>query len=140
MQLIACRLTDGQNLLEELEKLFLARGLSSAVVISSVGGLRHCEVRMPGAVGHISTDTHDIREYEGEYEIVSINGTIAQGSKFHLHVAFSDKEGNVFGGHLKSLTVRNSTEIVLATDPKLAFSREVDQKTGFEELVVSEED
>lgn len=62
---------------------------------------------------------------------ISINGT-------HLHMSFSDREGIAKGGHLKEGTIIHPTaEIVLGFEDEVEFKRELDEETGFTELVVS---
>lgn len=55
----------------------------------------------------------------------------------HLHMSFSDSEGIVHGGHLKEGTVVHPTaEIVIGVDGNIEMKREMDEATGFTELVV----
>lgn len=136
MQTITERFLDGEDFVTRLKKLVLDHSLTNAVLVSSVGGLKECSVRMPGAIGHINSDTHDIRNFSGEYEVISMNGTIDKDGKGHIHVSFSDKNGAVFGGHLKKLTVRNTIEVTILHNPNLVFERKPDELTGFDELNV----
>jgi len=80
----------------------------------------------------------DIRTYEGDYEITSLVGTVSVNG-VHLHMAISDNEGKGFGGHLKEGTIIHPTaEIVIGEDEQVAYTRELDEETGFPELVVSD--
>lgn len=45
-------------------------------------------------------DQQDIRTMNDEYEIISLVGTVSVNGS-HLHLSFSDKNGDVMGGHLK---------------------------------------
>ena len=68
--------------------------------------------------------------------IVSLVGTTEIGSS-HLHICISDKEGNVFGGHLKQGSLVGMTaEVAIGELEGLKFSRKLDPETGYDELVV----
>lgn len=77
-----------------------------------------------------------IRTYdEDTYEIVSLVGTLSAGG--HLHGSFSDKDGNVIGGHVVGdLFVYTTAEIVVGECAALKFQRENDDRTGYKELKV----
>jgi predicted DNA-binding protein with PD1-like motif len=83
-------------------------------------------------------DAQDIRELTGPFEVVSLIGNLGKG-RTHLHLAISDKDGQVIGGHLKEGSqVHTTCEIVLAVDDRLTFSSQIDPATGFEELHIEE--
>lgn len=78
---------------------------------------------------------HQIIECNGSYEIVSLVGTLAGDG--HLHVALSDDEGRVIGGHvLDNMVVLTTAEIVIGDCNGLKFTREHDIETGYTELVI----
>lgn len=71
----------------------------------------------------------------GRFEIVSLVGTLNPDA--HLHVCLSDGEGRTVGGHvLGDLEVFTTAEVVVGEAADLRFSREMDERTGFPELVV----
>lgn len=82
-----------------------------------------------------------------KFEIVSLTGTLecngddddAVASE-HLHLAVSDEECRVFGGHLvEGCEVRTTAEIVLGTVASgLAFKRQQDARSGYAELFLRE--
>ena len=64
-------------------------------------------------------------------------GTLADEG--HLHTSLSDKDGNVIGGHVMgNMKVFTTAEVVIGNCDTLSFTREIDDETGFEELVVRE--
>ena len=72
----------------------------------------------------------------GPLEILSLSGTLGAGG-VHLHLAVSDADGAVTGGHLlHGCPVRTTAEIVLAFLPGTIFERPVDPETGFRELAI----
>ena len=68
-------------------------------------------------------------------EIISLAGTLSGGG--HLHVGLSDALGKMSGGHLLELIIDTTAEVVIGDCSALAFSRNFDQSTGFNELSVS---
>ena len=55
----------------------------------------------------------------------------------HLHVCLSDAEGRTVGGHVMGdLEVFTTAEVVVGDAVDLQFTREMDERTGFPELVV----
>jgi predicted DNA-binding protein with PD1-like motif len=135
MSLLATRLTEGQDLKKGIAVFAKEKNISAGVVVCAVGCLSAARLRMAGA----TPDKQDIREYNGSFEIVSLIGTIAPNEANHLHITLSDEEGAVFGGHLKpGCTVHTTVELVIADEENLRFTREPDEKTGFDELKVSE--
>lgn len=134
MRLFAVRLTEGDRLKESIERIVSENQFTAATIVSAVGSLSQVVMRMAGA----SPESQDIQTYTGVYEIVSLIGNLGQG-RTHLHMAISDSDGGVTGGHLKEGAIVHTTvELVLAVDDRLAFSEEVDEKTGFGELKISE--
>ncbi|MCA9325118.1 DNA-binding protein [Candidatus Saccharibacteria bacterium] len=132
MRLVAKRLTKGMDLKKEIEAMVLEHDLPSATVASAVGSLTKLVVRMAGA----KPDQQDIRTIEDHFEIVSLIGNLGPG-RTHLHIAVSDKEGKVIGGHLKEGSIVHVTaEIVLISDEKTVFSEKPDTNTGFGELSI----
>ena len=73
------------------------------------------------------------------HEIVSLVGTLNDGG--HLHVALSDCEGKVVGGHvLGDMIVFTTAELVIGECESLRFTREFDEQTGFKELTITKDD
>lgn len=126
------RLKPGADLKKSIESIVVERSIKAGFIISCVGGLEQAVVRMAGA----TPDAQDIRTLKADYEIVSLVGTVSVNGT-HLHISFSDSEGLVYGGHLKEGTIIQPTaEIVLGFEDDVEFKRELDEDTGFKELVV----
>lgn len=126
------RLKPGADLKKSIESIVVEHSIKAGFIISCVGGLEQADVRMAGA----TPDARDIRTLKADYEIVSLVGTVSVNGT-HLHISFSDSEGLVYGGHLKEGTIIQPTaEIVLGFEDDVEFKRELDEDTGFKELVV----
>lgn len=132
MKLHTFRLTPGSDLKQGIESYARAHGIQAGAIVTCVGGLRRASLRMAGAV----PDKQDIRTYDGDYEIVSLVGTVGTGG-MHVHMAISDMEGRVFGGHVKGSSIVDPTaEITIVEDESAIYERQYDSQTGFEELQV----
>jgi uncharacterized protein len=128
MHIYVFRLHPGQDLREEIDDFVKENKIKAGCILTCVGNLKKPVLRM--------ADETITKTYEGTFEIVSLTGTVETGNS-HLHIAISDKDGNVFGGHLKMGSVVGITaEVVIGELPGLAFIREFDLETGFKELVV----
>jgi predicted DNA-binding protein with PD1-like motif len=133
MKTVAFRLKPGQDLKTSIEEVVQTHGVTAGFIVTCVGGLQQACVRMAGA----KPSTQDIRTLKGDFEIVSLVGTVSVNS-VHLHMSFSDSEGIVRGGHLKEGSIIHPTaEIIIGIDEAVKFTREMDQDTGFGELVIS---
>ena len=72
-----------------------------------VGNLRQVCIQCPG--------NQEINKFEGNLEIVSLNGHFNKG-EVHLHLSFADEGCNVFGGHLEEGSiVKKGTDILLVS-------------------------
>ncbi len=121
------RLTKGMDLKKEIEDYAINNKISG-VVLSSVGCLSKLAIRLADGV--------TVMEDEQAYEIVSVMGTLSKDG-VHLHISASDSEGKTIGGHLKNGCIVNTTaEIVILEINDQEFSREYDELTGYEELVI----
>ncbi len=126
------RLQYGDDLKKEIENLCYENNITSAVVVSSVGCVYKATIRL--------ADGKTIKEYNDNYEILSVNGTISRDGS-HLHISFSDINGDTFGGHLCYNTFVNTTcELVLVGVDEYSFTREHDEKTGYDELVIKKKE
>ena len=125
----AFRLKKGDDLKEKIESYVIEHKISG-VILSAVGCLSHLTVRL--------ADGESILSQDGEFEIVSIMGTLSEDG-VHLHISVSDIEGKVLGGHLKGGCIVNTTaEVVLMSIGEYQFKREFDSDTGYQELVIKE--
>ena len=124
------RLTKGMDLKKEIED-FVMNNKISGVILSSVGSLSHLTIRL--------ADGKSILNLDGEFEIVSVTGTLSPDG-VHIHISVGDREGNVIGGHLKNGCIVHTTcEVVLGKVDPFQFRREMDEETGYQELVVTKE-
>lgn len=111
----------------------------SVFIMTVVGSLSCVTLRMADA--DADNKHNEIKDYaDTKFEIVSLTGTFAPGGKCHVHISLSDSTGAVIGGHLIEGVIHTTAEIVLGSIKGVSFSREMDEETGFTELVVSKSD
>ncbi len=128
INLIATRLTKGMDLKRSLAKIVKDHNIKAGSVASCVGCISTLNLRMAGAKSTLSKCE--------PFEIVSVMGTLTPEHQ-HVHISVSDRQGHVLGGHLLEGTLVDTTaELIIHCYADLAFSRKMDDTTGFTELVV----
>ena len=127
-RLHAVRLTPGEDLRGEIEKLTALANIRAGFVLSAVGSLTKVALRLANR-----KDTHTM---EGHFEIVSLTGTLGPDG-LHLHIAVSDEKGVTTGGHvIEGCVVFTTVELVIGEATSLVFHRETDPRTTFKELSI----
>lgn len=128
-QVYALRLLPEQDLKLSLLAFARQHGLRAASVITCVGSLQRVHLRL--------ADQEDGVVLEGKYEIVSLVGTLHAEAGAHFHLAVSDGQGHMVGGHLlDGSLVYTTAEVALLEAPELEFARVLDPLTGYRELVI----
>jgi len=88
------RLKPGQDLFDSIALFVAENKLQAGCIMSGVGSLSHVSLRFA------NQDVYT--QFEGNYEIVSITGTVSiHGSP--LHISISGEDGKTIGGHLESV-------------------------------------
>jgi predicted DNA-binding protein with PD1-like motif len=124
----ALRLRPGQDLQQEIFAFAKREDLRAAAIVTCVGSLKIATVRFANQPAGTPLT--------GPFEIVSLVGAFTRDGG-HLHIALSDGKGATIGGHLMpGSAVYTTAEIVLVELQDLAFSREKDNETTYDELVV----
>ncbi|KAK9531916.1 hypothetical protein VZT92_011307 [Zoarces viviparus] len=132
LQVHAVRFGPGQELLGSLQAFVEEKRLRAPFIITCVGSVTKATLRLANAT---ATNTNEVIHLSGRFEIVSLVGTLNRDA--HVHVCLSDGEGRTVGGHvLGDLEVFTTAEVVVGEAVDLQFTREMDEKTGFPELVV----
>lgn len=131
MDIVAERIQDGRDLRAETERIARENEIEAGSVLSGVGGLKQCRIRVPV----IRPDDPKYID-PGVVEIIALHGTVAI-NKAHIHIAVSDETGRVWGGHLsRGCIVRMTCELVIMNHRTLKFHREHDPETGYDELII----
>jgi hypothetical protein len=133
MKIHTIRLKPGADLKTSIEAYINKHHIQAGFIITCVAGLSQATIRMAGA----TPTKQDIRTFKGDLELTSLVGTVSTHG-VHLHMSISDSQGVSMGGHLKEGTLIDPTaEIVIGEDDKAIFTREFDEVTGFDELIVT---
>ncbi|NLK95781.1 MAG: DNA-binding protein [Clostridiales bacterium] len=109
--IIIARIDPGEEILENVEKIALAENIKLANV-NALGAINNFTV----GVFDVNTKEYHSNNFIGNYEIVSLTGTInTMNDKYycHLHMSAGDSEGKVFGGHLNKAYVSATCEMVI---------------------------
>ncbi|XP_039384320.1 bifunctional protein GlmU-like isoform X2 [Mauremys reevesii] len=129
----ALRLGPGEDIVTSLLQFVEDKKLKAPFVMTCVGSITKATLRLANAT---ASNTNQIIHLNERFEIVSLVGTLNKAP--HLHICLSDKDGKTVGGHVISdLEVFTTAEIVIGECTGLQFTREMDDRTGFPELVIS---
>ena len=100
---------------EEIQAMLKEVALKEHIKLASVSALGAVDDFTVGVL-HIAEKQFEANHFIGEYEIVSLTGTIStmKGEYYaHLHMSAGDAKGHVFGGHLKEAIVSATCEMVV---------------------------
>lgn len=126
---IAVRLTKGQDLKTEIQRLVTDNQLQAGSIASCVGCVSKLNIRLANA--------EFTKTLVAPFEIVSLMGTLTPSHQ-HIHISAADEHGHVIGGHLlEGTTVSHTAELIIHRYDNLTFSREPDSSTGYTELVIT---
>ncbi|KAI5609425.1 hypothetical protein C0J50_5920, partial [Silurus asotus] len=132
LSVFALRLGPGQELLSSLQAFVQEKQLKAPFIITCVGSVTKATLRLANAT---SDKPNQVIRLQERFEIVSLVGTL--NTEAHLHISLADKEGRTIGGHvLGDLEVFTTAEVILGEATDLHFTRQMDSRTGFPELVI----
>ena len=122
------RLHPGEDLRSSVEKFAREKNISAGFIITAIGSLNGYHLRFANKQQGSSAS--------GQFEILSLNGTISTNG-VHLHISISDNNGKTIGGHLlEGNPIFTTAEIVIGESAEHIFTRNIDPKTGFNELEI----
>lgn len=125
----ALRLLPGEEVFSRLHLLLQQHHIQAAWIAGCTGSLSNVALRFAGQ--------DETTLLHGIYEVISLNGTLELKGE-HLHLALSDPQGAMLGGHMMpGCTVRTTLELVIGELTSLAFSRQPCAVSGYDELVIS---
>lgn len=108
---IVARLDKGEEILEQVKNIALQEHITLATV-QALGAINRFTV----GVFYTAEKEYHANEFSGNFEIVSLNGTIntMDGAFYsHLHMSAGNEQGQVFGGHLNSAIISATCEMVI---------------------------
>ena len=118
MQTLPVRLVPGDDLRAALETIARDQGIGAAFVMQGIGSLSVANLRYAGLDQPTRLD--------GDLEILTLAGSLSADGA-HLHMAVSNAEGRVVGGHVSpGCIVRTTAEILIVCLDGVRFSRDLD--------------
>lgn len=109
---VIARIDKGEEITEKLTQLAVSENIRLAQV-SALGAVNSFTV----GVFRPEERKYDARDFDGDFEIVSLTGTITSqnGEPYlHLHMSAGDGSGAVVGGHLNRAVVSATCEMVVS--------------------------
>jgi hypothetical protein len=125
------RIDRGEEILEQVKALSLKENIKLASV-QALGAVNDFTV----GVFKPAVKKYDANSFQGNYEIVSLTGTInTMNGEFypHLHMSAGDETGKVVGGHLNRAVVSAVCEMVVTVIPG-TVDREFSEEIGLNVL------
>ncbi len=108
---IIARIDKGEEIIESIKEIALQENIKLASV-SALGATNDFTV----GVYKIDEKKYYSNEFKGNFEIVSLTGTINTMNKefyTHIHMSAGNDKGEVFGGHLNRAVVSATCEMVI---------------------------
>jgi predicted DNA-binding protein with PD1-like motif len=128
LKMIIFRLKPKKDLKQGIIDILKQKQIKSGIIICIVGSLSSATLRK--AEGAVKT-------FKGTFEIVSSQGTVSENG-IHVHIAVSDGEGHVIGGHLRKSCIINTTAEICILKSDLPLKRVFDPYTGYKELIIED--
>lgn len=124
----AIRLKPGQDLKKAIEQFVKDQSIRAGWITGCAGSLTQYNLRFANQQsGHSG---------KGFFEIISLSGTLSVHG-CHMHMAISDCNGILTGGHLlEGCTIYTTAEIIMGESADLIFTRENDGTTQWKELKI----
>ena len=110
-QTIIVRMDKGEDVVEQVKNVALKEKIKLAS-ISALGAINEFTV----GVFKTKEKKYYANEFKGDFEIVSITGTInTMNDEYysHMHLSAGNDQGQVFGGHLNKAIVSATCEMVI---------------------------
>lgn len=108
---VIAKIEKGEEILSKVKEIALKENIKLAGV-QAIGAVN----RFKTGVFKTKEKKYIANEFEGDFEIVSLNGTInTMNGEFycHLHMSAGNEKGEVFGGHLNEAFVSATCEMVI---------------------------
>lgn len=124
---IVARIDKGEEILEKIKEIALKENIKLASV-TALGATGDFTV----GVFHVKEKKYHSNDFTGDFEIVSLTGTInTMDDKFysHIHMSAGNNKGEVFGGHLNRAVVSATCEMII-TIIEGTVDRKYDETTG----------
>ena len=105
------RIDKGEEVISTLKEFCRDKRIELAEV-TGIGAASLVEI----GLFNVNTKEYKTKEFRGMFEITSLMGNITEKDNnpyLHIHINFSNEEGNCFGGHLVKAVISATCEIVI---------------------------
>ncbi len=131
------RLERGEDVIESLIE-FARKNHIKGAMFHGLGGASHAAI----GIYKLSEDReYHFTDFDGDLEIISMNGNISWSDDepvVHCHATISGPDLQAYGGHVKSMTVAGTCEILLDTRTG-PLTRSLDEGIGLKLLDLDDE-
>lgn len=121
-KILFVRMDDGENFVEELEKILFKAEVTSGIIVNGIGMLRDFEIGW----FNVERKVYEKERISVPHELVSTSGNISllKDKPFaHMHVSLAGPSRTLCGGHLFSGIVCNTVELFILKAPALKLKR-----------------
>ncbi|PLX94684.1 MAG: DUF296 domain-containing protein [Desulfuromonas sp.] len=138
------KISQGQWLVETLQRFAAEAGVRNAVVISAVGSVTQVRYRgiKAGAKLPITEPRMTVHDEQGPFELLGLEGNMVPNDQdqcdCHLHILMSRSSGEVLGGHLFDARVFACCEIMLSEFHGEGIERHLSQSGGISTIYLEE--
>ncbi len=120
------KLVQGEDLLENIERLIKEESVENAVVVSGIATVDRCRLHMVSTTGY-PVETFIDERTDTPLELVSIDGFICDGQP-HIHCTVSDRDQAYAGHVLKGCRILYLGEIVIQELLGMSVHRRLTEK------------
>ena len=125
--LVFGRIEKGEEIITTFKEICKLHDIKSGF-INGLGAAEDVQI----AYYNVETKQYEHKQLSGDFEIVSLSGTISvfdNEPHIHLHIALSDADFNMIGGHLDHALVSLTCEFMInGFDAEI--QRKLDTETG----------
>ena len=134
MRTHALRLRPGDEIKSRLQAYVRDHEIKACFILACIGSASRGELRLANATA--GSAENDVLKFDSPTEIVSLQASFSLDG-CHMHTSLADATGATIGGHVLSLVVHTTAEIVLGDiSEQYRFRRAQDPATGYKELVI----
>lgn len=128
------KIEPGENVHESLKRLAVTEWVKGAT-FHGVGATKDVQI----GFYNLEEKKYRFKNYEGIFELVSMNGNIAWAGEepvVHIHATYSGEDNAVFGGHVSRMVSAITVEVqLIALD--VSLTRVLDEVSGLKLLKLS---
>lgn len=138
-RILVRQLPTNTDLIESIKKVCVDNGIHYGTILSAIGSLH--QLKMEGVVvskeSGSGTDFGPPRIIPGPLQVLNLDGIIFTKGETgemdaHIHGAFVDTEGKVYGGHVmeEETTIATRLVVVIGEIAEVSLTEQYDEESG----------